>query len=68
MYNQPYNPAATNYPVTGVSAYTSGGYAWLDQLFTIIDTVATRTTATGNRITVDSTSIIVTNTPILFTL
>jgi len=69
LYNQPYNPAyaVTNYPVTDVSSYISGGYAWLDQLFTIIDTVATRTTATGNRITVDSTSIIVTNTPILFT-
>jgi len=67
LYNQPYNPAATNYPVTGVSAYTSGGYAWLDQLFTVIDTVATRTTANGNRITVDSTDIIVPNTPVLFT-
>jgi hypothetical protein len=69
LYNQPYNPAyaATNYPVTAVAAYTSGGYAWLDQLFTIIDTVATRTTANGNRITVDSTNIIVPNTPVLFT-
>jgi len=69
LYNQPYNPAyaATNSPVTDVSSYTSGGYAWLDQLFTIIDTVATRTTATGNRITVDSTDIIVSNTPVLFT-
>ena len=70
LYNQPYNPAyaATNYPVTNVAAYTSGGYAWLDQLFTIIDTVATRTTANGNRITVDSTDIIVSNTPVLFTV
>ena len=70
LYNQPYDPAyaATNSPVTDVSAYTSGGYAWLDQLFTIIDTVATRTTANGNRITVDSTDIIVPNTPVLFTV
>ena len=69
LYNQPYNPAyaATNYPVTGVSAYTSGGYAWLDQLFTITDTVATRSTANGNRITIGSTGIIVPNTPVLFT-
>jgi hypothetical protein len=69
LYNQPYNPAyaAVNYPVTDVSAYTSGGYAWLDQLFTIVDTVATRTTANGNRITVVSTDIIVSNTPVLFT-
>ena len=70
LYNQPYNPAyaTTNYPVTAVAAYTSGGYAWLDQLFIIIDTVATRTTANGNRITVDSTNIIVSNTPVLFTV
>jgi hypothetical protein len=69
LYNQPYNPAyaAVNYPVTLPSAYTSGGYAWLDQLFTIVDTVATRTTANGNRITVGSTDIIVPNTPVLFT-
>ena len=69
LYNQPYNPAyaATNYPVTLVSSYTSGGYAWLDQLFTIVDTTATRTTANGNRITVGSTGILVANTPVLFT-
>ena len=69
LYTQPYNPAyaATNYPVTFVSSYTSGGYAWLDQLFTITDTTATRTSADGNRITVGSTSIIIPNTPVLFT-
>ena len=69
LYTQPYNPAlnAINYPVDYLSAYTSGGYVWLDQLFTIVDTFATATTANGNRITVKSTNNIVENTPVLFT-
>ena len=69
LYTQPYNPAlnAVNYPVTGVSSYISGGYVWLDELFTIVDTLATSTTANGNRITVNNTSSLATNTPVLFT-
>jgi hypothetical protein len=69
IYTQPYNPAlyAVNYPVDYLSAYVSGGYVWLDQLFTIVDTLATRTTANGNRITVNDTTIISPDTPVLFT-
>jgi hypothetical protein len=69
IFTQPYNPAlyAVNYPVDYLAAYVSGGYVWLDQLFTIVDTTATTTTANGNRITVNDTNIIVPNTPILFT-
>ena len=69
LYTEPYNPAlfATNYPVIGVSSYLSGGYIWLDGLFTIVDTIATSTTANGNRITVQDTSLLVSNTPIFFT-
>ena len=69
IYTQPYNPAlyAVNYPVDYLGSYISGGYVWLDQLFTIIDTTATSTTANGNRITVLDTTIIVPNSPILFT-
>ena len=68
LYSQPYNPAlnTVNYPVTAVNTYTSGGYVWLDELFTIASTIATATTSVGNRITVNSTSGLVVNTPIFF--
>lgn len=58
---------AVNSPVDYLSAYVSGGYVWLDQLFTVIDTTATSTTANGNRITVTNANLIVPNTPVLFT-
>jgi hypothetical protein len=69
LYSQPYNPALnqSNFPITAVNTYTSGGYVWLDELFTIAFTVATSTTSVGNRITVNSTSGLVVNTPIFFT-
>ena len=69
IYTQPYKPAAyaINYPVDYLSSYESGGYVWLDQLFTIVDSIATKTTANGNRITVTNTTNIIPNTPILFT-
>jgi hypothetical protein len=69
LYLQPYNPALTavNYPVTYSSTYISGGYAWIDQLFTIADTTVTSTTANGNRITVPSTTTLVEGTPVIFT-
>ena len=69
LYDQPYNPAlnAVNYPVTFSSTYISGGYAWLDGLFTISCTTATSTSSTGNRITVNSTDALIPNTPIYFT-
>ena len=69
LYTQPYNPAlnAVNYPVTTISSYVSGGYIWIDGLFTISNTFATATDDNGNRITVDSTEILIPNTPVYFT-
>jgi len=69
LYTQPYNPAlyAVNYPVTSVSTYTGGGYVWIDGIFTITNTTATSTNDNGNRITVDSTAILIPNTPVYFT-
>jgi hypothetical protein len=69
LYTQPYNPAygATNYPVSNVSAYTSGGYAWLDQLFTIATTSTIGTTSSNNRIAVKDATHIIHGTPVYFT-
>ena len=69
IYTQPYDPAlyATNFPVTAVSAYTGGGYAWRAGLFYIVTTVATATTSVNNRITVSSIDNLVIGTPVEFT-
>ena len=69
LYSQPYNPAlyATNYPVTYASSYTSGGYVWMDELFTVADTTAVATSSVGNRITVTSTDTLIPGTPVIFT-
>jgi hypothetical protein len=69
LYDQPYDPSlnSVNFPITAVNTYTSGGYVWLDELFTITTTVATSTNSVGNRITANSTSNIIINTPIFFT-
>jgi hypothetical protein len=69
LYDQPYNPAlnAVNYPVTFSSTYISGGYVWLDGLFTVSCTNTISTSSNGNRITVDSTDSLIPNTPIYFT-
>ena len=69
LYQEPYNPAlyAVNYPVTAVNTYISGGYVWYDRLFTVAATSATRTTASGNRITVASTAGLIVDTPVYFT-
>ena len=69
LYNQPYVPyyGAANSPVTNISAYTSGGYAWLDQLFTIVDTTTISTKSSTNRIVVDDATMMVSGTPVYFT-
>jgi hypothetical protein len=69
LYLEAYNPTlnAPNFPVTIVSTYVSGGYVWIDRLFTVAMTTTISTTATGNRITAISTDGIVPNTPIYFT-
>jgi hypothetical protein len=69
IYTQPWNPAvsAVNYPVVGVTSWISGGYVWRQGTFFITTTTASVTTASNNRITVDSTADLVVNTPVIFT-
>jgi hypothetical protein len=69
LYEQPYSPeiSAINYPVTFASSYISGGYVWLDQLFTVADTYTKSTASSNNRISVNDASGIVPGTPIYFT-
>ena len=66
LYTEAYDFSnnATNYPVTTISAYISGGYTWRAGLFylssaTVIGTV-------GTTIEVDSVASLVVNTPIYF--
>ena len=67
LYVQPYNPAANaiNEPVTTVSSYTGGGFAWRAGTFYLETTPAT--SITSNEITVLSTQDLVFGTPVLFT-
>jgi len=69
LYYAPYDPTLnyTNSPVTGVGAYTGGGYVWLDKTFTLTITNGTSTSSTGNKITVNSTRNLELNTPVYFT-
>jgi len=72
LYSQAYDPAftATNYPITTVSTYISGGYVWIDTIFTLVTVDATATSTDpidGNRITVSSTDNLVLETPVIFT-
>jgi hypothetical protein len=66
LYTESYNPgvSAVNYPVTTISAYTSGGYTWRAGLFYLSS--ATVTGTSGTAITVDSTASLVIDTPIYF--
>jgi hypothetical protein len=68
LYLTPYDPAlnAANTPVTGCTAYTGGGYAWLDKTFTLTITSGTSTSSTGNKITVINTSNLELNAPVYF--
>jgi hypothetical protein len=69
IYYQVYNPvaSATNYPVTGVTNYVSGGYVWRQGTFFLITTTATNTTTSSNDITATDVSDLIPNTPVLFT-
>ena len=69
IYYQVYNPvaSATNYPVTGVTNYVSGGYVWRQGTFFLITTTAINTTTSSNDITVTDVSDLIPNTPVLFT-
>ena len=63
------NNGAVNYPITGVSTYTGGGYVWLNGTFYLYDTFATDViTLTGeNVIQVDDATMLIDNTPVYFT-
>ena len=72
LYSQAYNSAfaAVNYPITAISTYVSGGYIWIDTIFTLVTVDATATSTDpidGNRITVSDTSVLVVETPVIFT-
>jgi hypothetical protein len=55
-----------NDPVTDVSNWISGGYVWLDKQFTLINSTATATTASTDKITVTSTDTLVIDSPVYF--
>ena len=69
LYGSPYNPTlnAVNDPITFASSYISGGYVWIDQLFTVADTFTKFTTSGTNRITANDATGIIIGTPIYFT-
>ena len=68
IYNLPYDYSLTavNDPVTTIEAYTGGGYTWRQGLFFIRTATATATTDLDDTITVDSTSNLVSGTPVYF--
>lgn len=69
LYSLPYSPVYTyvNSPVIDVFTYVSGGYAWQDRTYTLITTVATATTSTGNWVTVSDPLELINDTAIIFT-
>jgi hypothetical protein len=67
IYNQPYDPSlnATNDPVTVITAYTGGGFAWRQGLF-FLQSNKTSETFSDGRIFVDRVDNLVVNTPVYF--
>jgi len=68
LYTQAYSSSlnAVNYPVTAISAYTGGGYTWIQGSYYLVDTTASATASINNAITVSSTAMLDVNTPVLF--
>ena len=66
LYSAPYSPTigVINYPVTDVNTWTSGGYTWIDRIFTLLTTTATATSTSF--ITCSDISELVVDTPIIF--
>jgi hypothetical protein len=64
-----YDPtyAAVNYPVTAVSSYISGGYAWISQSYILETVQASGTDSTTNEIIVTTTVDLDVGTPVYFT-
>jgi hypothetical protein len=74
LYNTSYDSTvgAVNDPVTAVSAYTTGGYIWISESYTLVTTEISDTTTDpilGNYLTVASgnTDMLVAGTPVIFT-
>jgi hypothetical protein len=69
LYATVYDPTigATNTPITQISSYTSGGYAWKWGTYILATTQVTATSSTGNLITCADATQMVHNTPIIFT-
>jgi len=63
-----YDPlfGATNFPVTGVSTYTGGGFIWKNESFIISTTITVGSSAIDDTIECDSTSDLVEGTPVIF--
>jgi hypothetical protein len=71
LYSEEYNSGlnAVNYPVTSISAYSSGGYTCIQNIFPLVTAVSdgTKVVISSHRILGDTTSMIA-GTPILFSL
>lgn len=69
LYETPYQSGVTdvNNPITQVSNYVSGGYAWVNNSFVLKLTTGTETISANNLISVADTSGLVFNTPVIFT-
>lgn len=69
LYFEPYDAAylAVNYPVVGIATYTSGGYIWIDDTYTLQTVQVTSSSSGTNLLTCASTAELVYNTPIIFT-
>ena len=57
---------ATNFPMTTAQNYLGGGFTWLNGTFILTTTLASSTSASTNIITVNSTSQLIVDTPVLF--
>ena len=68
LYSDWYYPefGATNYPVTDVNTWSGGGYTWLNETFTMINTLVTNTYSSG-LIKCNSVDGLIVDTPIVFT-
>lgn len=68
IYERPYvySDFDVNYPVTGVSAYESGGFAWLEGQFQMSTAIASATQLVGSTIVVDSADELIFGTPVYF--
>jgi hypothetical protein len=57
---------APNHPMTTTDTYLGGGFTWLNGTFILTTTLASATSASTNIITVNSTSQLVVDVPVLF--